>query len=185
MSSLKVFRDDASAAPQLSTSDRGEITRVLEKAGVRFEQWESNAQVQAGDSSESVIAAYRTEIERLIAEDGYQTVDVISLDADAPGMMEKVPELRQKFLSEHRHTEDEVRFFVDGKGLFSLHIGNNVYEVLCEKGDLISVPANTPHWFDMGPRPSFVAIRFFNNQEGWVAHYSGSPIAEQFSRLEA
>ena len=50
--------------------------------------------------------------------------------------------------------------------------------------DLISVPADTPHWFDMGVRPAFVAIRFFNNQEGWVAHYSGNPIAEQFSRLE-
>jgi 1,2-dihydroxy-3-keto-5-methylthiopentene dioxygenase len=185
MSSLKVFRDDSSTAPEVESSDREEISRILRKAGIRFEQWESNAPVKAGDSSEQVIAAYRTEIDRLIAEDGYQTVDVISLDANSPGVLEKVPELRQKFLSEHRHSEDEVRFFVDGRGLFSLHIGDRVYEVLCEKGDLISVPANTPHWFDMGPRPSFVAIRFFNNQEGWVAHYSGSAIAEQFSRLEA
>ena len=95
-----------------------------------------------------------------------------------------MPELRQKFLSEHRHSEDEVRFFVAGRGLFSLHLNKQIYEVLCEQGDLISVPADTPHWFDMGARPAFVAIRFFNNQEGWVAHYSGNPIAEQFSRLE-
>jgi 1,2-dihydroxy-3-keto-5-methylthiopentene dioxygenase len=74
---------------------------------------------------------------------------------------------------------------VEGKGLFSLHIDDKVFEVLCEKGDLISVPANTAHWFDMGPRPRFVAIRFFNNPEGWVANYTGSPIAEQFSRLES
>ena len=92
--------------------------------------------------------------------------------------------LRKKFLSEHIHTEDEVRFFVDGKGLFSLHIDEKVYEVLCEKGDLISVPAHTKHWFDMGPEPQLVAIRFFNNPEGWVAHYSGNDIADRYSRLE-
>ena len=112
-------------------------------------------------------------------------MDVISLDASNPETLAKVPELRQKFLSEHRHNEDEVRFFVDGQGLFSLHVEDNVYEVLCQKGDLISVPANTPHWFDMGPKPSFVAIRFFNNPEGWVANYTGSAIAESFSRLES
>jgi len=77
-----------------------------------------------------------------------------------------------------------VRFFVAGQGLFSLHIDASVYEVLCEKGDLISIPANTPHWFDMGQNPQFVAIRLFNNPDGWVANYSGSGIATQFSRLE-
>jgi len=56
--------------------------------------------------------------------------------------------------------------------------------VLCTKGDLISVPANTPHWFDMGPNPNFTAIRLFNNPEGWVANFTGSDIAQRFNRLE-
>jgi 1,2-dihydroxy-3-keto-5-methylthiopentene dioxygenase len=184
MSSLTVFRDDDPATEVLSTSDRVAMHAILGEAGIRFEQWETPADIHGGDSSEKVLAAYREQIGRLIAEDGYQTVDVISLDASRPEITAKVPELRKKFLSEHRHSEDEVRFFVEGRGLFSLHLADNVYEVLCEKGDLISVPANTPHWFDMGPEPSFVAIRFFNNQEGWVAHYSGDPIADEFSRLE-
>ncbi len=92
--------------------------------------------------------------------------------------------MRQKFLAEHTHGEDEVRFFVDGHGLFSLHVAAEVYEVLCEKGDLISVPANTKHWFDMGPNPRFVAIRFFNNPDGWVAEFTGSDIADRFNRFE-
>ena len=136
--------------------------------------------VSAGDDSAAVLAAYNRDVQRLIAEEGYQTVDVISLNASNPDK----EALRKKFLSEHTHSEDEVRFFVDGQGLFSLHIGDRVYEVLCQKGDLISVPANTPHWFDMGPEPSLVAIRFFNYQEGWVAHYTGNDIAERYSRLE-
>ncbi len=185
MSSLTIFKDSAPDTALSSTQDRHLISQRLAEVGIRFEQWQASAPVAAGDSSEQVLEAYREQIDRLVAEGGYQTVDVISLDGSDPAVRDKVPELRSKFLSEHRHSEDEVRFFVDGRGLFSLHLADKVYEVLCEKGDLISVPANTPHWFDMGPEPSFVAIRFFNNQEGWVAHFSGSGIADQFSRLEA
>jgi 1,2-dihydroxy-3-keto-5-methylthiopentene dioxygenase len=87
-------------------------------------------------------------------------------------------------LSEHIHTEDEVRFFVDGCGLFYLHIGDKVYSVLCEKGDFLSVPANTKHWFDLGGEPNLAAIRFFNNEAGWVAQYTGSEIAKQFPKLD-
>jgi mannose-6-phosphate isomerase-like protein (cupin superfamily) len=91
---------------------------------------------------------------------------------------------RQKFLNEHTHSEDEVRFFVAGAGQFTLHIGEKVYEVLCEKGDLIGVPDGTRHWFDMSESPYFVAIRLFTNKEGWVANFTGEDIAEQFPRMK-
>lgn len=186
MSEISVFAENDSETELLHSTDPAEITATLAKVGVRFEQWQATAAVKAGDSDEQVMQAYADDIARLKDNEGYQTVDVISLDAsNNPDVKAKVPELRQKFLSEHRHSEDEVRFFVDGQGLFSLHIDHNVYEVLCQKGDLISVPANTPHWFDMGPVPRFVAIRFFNNPEGWVANYTGSAIADSFSRLES
>ena len=147
---------------------------------MRFEQWQAKHPLTPGAKPEQVMAAYEKQITQLKQEEGYQTVDVISLNANHPDK----GALRKKFLSEHRHTEDEVRFFVEGEGLFSLHIKDKVYEVLCQKGDLISVPANTTHWFDMGPNPNFIAIRFFNNPDGWVANYTGSEIADQFSRLE-
>jgi len=186
MSTLTVFADNQPGTVLFHSQDSKEIATELNKAGIRFEQWEASASVKAGDSQDAVLAAYKADIDRLVAEAGYQTVDVISLDATSnPEVQARVPELRSKFLSEHRHTEDEVRFFVDGQGLFSLHLNDKVYEVLCQKGDLISVPANTPHWFDMGPNPKFVAIRFFNNTEGWVAHFTGNPIADSFSRLES
>lgn len=186
MSTLTVFAESEPGTAVFHSQDHAQIAAELGKAGIRFEQWQAGAPVKAGDSPEVVLAAYKADVDKLVAEAGYQTVDVISLDAtDNPEVQAKVPELRAKFLSEHRHSEDEVRFFVDGQGLFSLHLGDKVYEVLCQKGDLISVPANTPHWFDMGPKPKFVAIRFFNNTEGWVAHFTGSKIADSFSRLES
>ena len=77
-----------------------------------------------------------------------------------------------------------MRFFVAGRGLFTLHIEDMVCAVLCEKNDLISVPAGTRHWFDMGEQPSFVAIRLFNNPDGWTAQFTGERIADQFPRLD-
>ncbi|MCK0536424.1 1,2-dihydroxy-3-keto-5-methylthiopentene dioxygenase [Alcanivorax quisquiliarum] len=180
MSHIRVYADQSPQHTLQSTSDHAAIATILGDAGVRFERWQASQPIAPGASQDEVIAAYRADIDRLIAEAGYQTVDVVSLDASHPDKAA----LRQKFLDEHRHAEDEVRFFVAGAGLFSLHIGDKVYEVLCEQGDLISVPANTPHWFDMGPNPHFVAIRLFNNPEGWVAHFTGSDIASRFNRLE-
>jgi 1,2-dihydroxy-3-keto-5-methylthiopentene dioxygenase len=180
MSELKIFAADDPANLLLHSSSKTEMAALLAKIGVRYEQWSASQPVSAGSSQEEVITAYRADIDRLIAENGYQAVDVVSLTSNHP---EKAA-LRQKFLSEHTHSEDEVRFFVDGAGLFSLHVGDKVYEILCTKGDLLSVPAHTRHWFDMGPNPHFVAIRLFDNPAGWVANFTGSPIAEAFSRLE-
>ena len=92
--------------------------------------------------------------------------------------------IRRKFLAEHTHSEDEVRFFVEGQGLFCLHIGEEVLQVLCEADDWISVPAGTKHWFDMGPKPAFCALRFFDNPDGWVAAFTGDPIASLYPLLD-
>jgi 1,2-dihydroxy-3-keto-5-methylthiopentene dioxygenase len=181
MSRLRIFAEDNSGTPMLSVSDHAGIAQELGHVGVRFELWEASKPVAPGASQEDVIAAYRDDIERLKRDGGYQAVDVISLTPEHPDRAT----LRQKFLNEHTHSEDEVRFFVAGRGLFTLHIGTHVYEVLCEKGDLIGVPDGTRHWFDMSESPYFVAIRLFTNKEGWVANFTGSDIAGKFPRLPA
>lgn len=180
MSMLQVYTGNDMTNLLFATNNKTKIAASLAEVGVRYEQWLTDSGLQPGASQDEVIAAYKGDIDRLIAEDGYQAVDVVSMNPTHP----QKTEFRQKFLSEHTHSEDEVRFFVAGQGLFSLHIGENVYEVLCTEGDLISVPANTPHWFDMGPEPSFIAIRLFNNPEGWVANFTGSDIADHFNRLD-
>ena len=114
-----------------------------------------------------------------MAEYGFKSVDVVSLDPNHPDKAA----LRAKFLDEHTHSDFEVRFFVDGKGLFYIHTGGKVYGVLCEKGDLISVPADTPHWFDMGENPCFKCIRLFTTPEGWVAQFTGDKIAAGYPQF--
>jgi 1,2-dihydroxy-3-keto-5-methylthiopentene dioxygenase len=181
MSQLTIFSDTDNSQALLSTHNAKEICEQLNIVGVRFEQWQSRDDIAAGDSQEAVLRAYDSDVKRLIAEQGYQCVDVISIASDHP----QKDALRLKFLDEHNHSEDEVRFFVQGQGLFALHIGDKVFEIICEKGDLLSVPANTSHWFDLGQQPNLVAIRFFNNPDGWVANYTVNNIASRYSRLDA
>ena len=180
MSRLRIFDEAAPEAPLLSTTDHAAMAAELARIGVHLEQWRATQPVAPGDPPEAILAAYRTDVDRLVAERGFRSVDVVSIAPDHP----QREAMRAKFLDEHFHKEDEVRFFVAGSGLFTLHAEGRVHEVLCEAGDLISVPDGMTHWFDMGPEPSFVAIRFFTEPDGWVGHFTGTDIAQRFPRFE-
>ena len=107
---------------------------------------------------------------------GAGSADVVKLTPEHPD----APALRQKFLAEHVHTEDEIRFFVAGGGHFVMHVNGRIYDAFCVAGDLISVPAETRHWFDAGAAPHFTALRVFTDSSGWVAHFTGDGISERF-----
>ena len=180
MSQLTVYAEADGTTPILATEDVDVIRSELGAAGIRLERWQADRDLASDADNLTIIAAYQAEIDRLVSERGYQTYDVVSMNPDHP----EKNALRQKFLDEHTHSEDEVRFFVRGHGLFIIHANDKVYSMLCEKDDLISVPANTRHWFDMGPNPIFTAIRLFNNPDGWVANFTGADIASRFPLLD-
>ncbi len=169
-------KSDATGDELERFDDHEAIARRLTAIGVTFEHWGARATLPPDAGEEDVIAAYREEIDRLDRRFGFESMDVVSLAPDHPDRLE----LRDKFLSEHTHADFEVRFFVDGSGLFCLHAGDRVFVLLCEKGDLLSVPANMTHWFDMGERPDFKCIRFFTKPDGWVGDFTGSDISERF-----
>jgi 1,2-dihydroxy-3-keto-5-methylthiopentene dioxygenase len=179
MSALTIYADNQPQSGELYT-DFTNIKNQLNNIGVQFERWTANYKLSADADQESVLAAYADSIDRLKQQYGFQSVDVIKLNPDHP---EKTA-FRQKFLAEHIHNDFEVRFFVEGRGLFYLHVKDNVYAVLCEQGDLISVPANTTHWFDMGENPEFTCIRLFTTPDGWVADFTGSEIAKTFPTFD-
>ncbi|WP_353205722.1 cupin [Sphingomonas sp.] len=176
MSRLHVFAEDNGASALLDTSDADAIAGALSEIGVVFERWP----LKPLDADSDILAVYADEVARLTTHGGYRAIDVARIAPDHP----ERAALRSKFLSEHTHAEDEVRFFVAGEGLFTLHHDRQVFTMLCCAGDLISVPAGMRHWFDMGAAPSFTAIRLFLNPDGWVAAFTGSDIATRFPRLE-
>ena len=174
MTTLTIYTSDGREGE--TTTDQAVIAAKLGGLGVQYERWHANRPLAPDAGQDEVLEAYRDEIERLNADHGFQSVDVVSL---GPDHSDKAT-LRRKFLAEHTHEDFEIRFFVDGRGLFYLHVGGQVCLVLCERGDLISVPANTTHWFDMGENPCFTCIRFFTTPEGWLAEFTGSDIANRF-----
>jgi len=179
MSVLSVY--DAPRGEVVSTeTDPVAIAHRLGERGVRFERWRADAELSQSADDEAVLAAYAEPVARLLAESGFASVDVISLSPDHP----KAAELRRKFIDEHTHDEFEIRFFVAGSGQFYLRFDDAVYIVRCDAGDLISVPADQPHWFDMGPKPDFRCIRFFTTPAGWVAHHTGDDIAQRCPAFE-
>jgi 1,2-dihydroxy-3-keto-5-methylthiopentene dioxygenase len=176
----QVARHQPHPLPELVTSDAALIAQELAQRGIGFQRWPAQQPLPAGAGEAEILAAYASEVARVQQGGAYPTVDAIRLSPDHPERQA----LRQKFLAEHTHSEDEVRFFVEGRGLFCLHIGAEVLQVVCEADDWIAVPAGTKHWFDMGPEPSFCALRFFHNPEGWVAQFSGDPIADRYPLLD-
>lgn len=176
MSRLQVFADSDETTALLDTTEAAAIGDALGEIGVRFERWP----LRPLDNARDILSVYAEEIARLTAEGGYRSIDVAAVLPDHP----ERAAMRGRFLSEHTHGEDEVRFFVDGAGLFTLHHDDRVFNMLCTAGDLISVPAGMAHWFDMGASPRFTAIRLFVNPDGWIAQFTGSDIAARFPRHE-
>ncbi|MFT8245074.1 1,2-dihydroxy-3-keto-5-methylthiopentene dioxygenase [Roseomonas sp. BN140053] len=175
-----VVHDAATNAVVLNTDNATAIAEALAGIGVRFERWPVAA-LPPGADAEGVLDAYRPHLDAFMGETGAGTADVIQLDPSHPGK----DAMRAKFLSEHTHTEDEVRFFHEGSGNFVLHVNGRVFDAHCTAGDLISVPANVTHWFDAGTEPSFTVLRVFTDTTGWTPHYTGTDMAERFPALTA
>ncbi|GAB2509122.1 1,2-dihydroxy-3-keto-5-methylthiopentene dioxygenase [Nocardia heshunensis] len=185
MTILQVMADDDRDAMVERTTDPIVIAQRLAPFGITLAQWETRDLPAAAETGQ-ILTAYRDEIDKLCETGGYRLVDVVRMVPD-PGNDEwraRAVEAREKFLREHRHSEDEVRFFIEGRGCFYLHLGDRVCAVVCERGDLISVPAGTTHWFDMGTVPEFCAIRFFEREDGWVGDFTGDPIASRMPSLD-
>lgn len=180
MSKLSIFKENNPHRAESVTEDFDTMRSQLAAIDVQFERWEASRELDPHATQDEVIEAYREAIDRLMHQYGFNTVDVISMSSDNP----QKDAAREKFLHEHTHDDFEVRFFVEGEGVFYIRTGGKVYAMHCRRGDLLSVPANTTHWFDMGPNPELKAIRLFVNPQGWVPNFTGDDIADRFPKLD-
>lgn len=164
---------------QITEKDTDKIQAFLNERGVFFDQWTASVVFSDTATPDEILAAYKKDLKPFMEAGGYQTADVITINR----LTENYGAIRTKFLAEHTHSEDEIRFFVDGKGLFWFHLENGeVFNVLCEKGDLISVPEGTKHWFDAGETNPFVkAIRIFIDMSGWTPVYTESKVEQRYA----
>lgn len=180
MSDLTVYLESDARRPELRTSDAALIAAHLAHAGILYERWNAETPFPPDSDTDTVLHAYAVPIERLKQARRFVSVDIVRITPRMDGLAA----LRAKFLDEHTHDEDEARFFIEGTGAFYIHLKARVFRVVCEAGDLLSIPAGTPHWFDMGPKPRFTTIRFFGRPDGWVATLTGDTIASRFPSFD-
>jgi 1,2-dihydroxy-3-keto-5-methylthiopentene dioxygenase len=187
MTVLQIMPDDEPDTVSLRTDDIERITAELAALGIVLDRVPADLDVTDHADQDAVLAAHRTQIDRISTEGGYRRVDLarqVPDDTD-PEWPARARAARATFRDEHTHDKDEVRFVVSGTACFYLHVEHKVYAVVCEAGDLLSVPGGTTHWFDMGERPHYATIRFFPDESGWAGEYTRDDIAGRFPSLDA
>jgi 1,2-dihydroxy-3-keto-5-methylthiopentene dioxygenase len=125
------------------------------------------------DEKEQAIQALDSYFERLKQDLGYQSRDLIVLHPHIPNL----DALLAKFNNCHTHADDEVRYIIDGEGVFGFVLpdGSQV-ELTIQPEEYINVPAGTEHWFHLSDRKRIKAIRYFVTTEGWVPEYTETKI---------
>jgi len=157
--------------------DPGEIAAYLSRLDVDYQQWMPSYSLGADASAEQVLDAYSLEIEQLKRRGGYVTADVIDVRPETPGL----DAMLAKFAREHWHDEDEVRFIIEGRGLFNIRPRTGpVVGIEVEPGDLITVPRGTWHWFNLCADRRIRAIRLFQDPAGWAPNYTDSGVDAQY-----
>ena len=115
-------------------------------------------------------AKHQAELDALKAERGYIEQDVIALSPQTDGL----DELCAKFIDEHLHDDDEVRFVLEGDGIFDIRSRDDRFmRVTVEAGDLIVVPKDRNHRFMLTEHKTIRCVRLFRDRSGWVPHYRG------------
>jgi 1,2-dihydroxy-3-keto-5-methylthiopentene dioxygenase len=158
-------------------SDHAAVTDFLARHGIDYERWTPAHAVAPDAPGDAILTAYAKEIEALKARGGYVTADVIDVTPDTPNL----DLMLAKFSREHWHDEDEVRFIIEGRGLFHVHPPDGpVFAIEVEAGDLIRVPRGTHHWFDLCGERRIRAIRLFQDVSGWTPQYTGTGVDQAF-----
>lgn len=111
--------------------------------------------------------------EQLKKDAGYQSRDLIVIHDELPNL----EAMLAKFDKCHTHADDEVRYIVDGEGVFGFVLPEGQQlELTMTAGDYINVPHHTEHWFRLTPLRRVKAVRYFTSTAGWVPEYTATPI---------
>ncbi len=109
---MTIYSDKDASQHQWHSTDAAEIAQQLNAKGVRFERWAADRDLGHDPAPEAVNRGVSACDRQAGGGKRLPELGRISLRADNPA--ERA--LRAKFLNEHTHGEDEVRFFVVKRG---------------------------------------------------------------------
>ena len=146
-------------------TDKNEAKMFLSKYGLYGEFWLPEV---ADSSISDPLVKYKNQIEKLKKKFGYASADVCAMSSNT----QNLDKMLSAFVKEHHHSDDEVRFTVEGEGIFGVNpLTDPPFEVCVEPGDLLVVPADTRHWFDLTEKKNICCIRVFKENPKWEAIY--------------
>jgi 1,2-dihydroxy-3-keto-5-methylthiopentene dioxygenase len=122
------------------------------------------------------VGAHDARIGELMRDGGYGTRDEVALRPDTANLTA----IEAKFADEHRHDEDEVRFVLEGEGVFDIRSKDDRWmRVTVHPGDLIVVPKGRWHRFFLGADKTIHCVRLFQLTTGWTPHYRDAATTAQ------
>jgi len=162
-----------------------DIARELAPLNVQLNYWAigEKAQIRQLLSQESLTEAEKERVlesldhyfEQLQQTGGYQSRDLIVLHPNTLNLNT----LLSKFNRCHTHADDEVRYIIDGEGVFGfVRPDGSQVELTIQPEEYINVPAGTEHWFYLTDSSRIKAVRYFTTTGGWVPEYSNSRLGE-------
>lgn len=166
-------------------NEKNAVSDYLRGQGLIYESWGverlkgrlKDSYSLTPEEQQSLLDQYGTEISDLKSRQGYLTQDVVVLSDATPNL----DAILEKFRREHHHTDDEVRFVIDGSGIFTIRRDRLIFDVRVTAGDLLVVPAYTRHWFDLTSERKIKCIRVFKDPAGWVAIYEEPTLSSTVS----
>jgi 1,2-dihydroxy-3-keto-5-methylthiopentene dioxygenase len=159
------------------------IRPVLDSIGVHLEEWPlpTDPEIRflldqerlTSAQAKEILEGFHQRFDDLRESQGFQSQDLVVLFPELPDL----DTMLGRFVSCHTHDDNEIRYIIDGEGVFGFVLPNgDQVELTMSAGDYINVPAGAEHWFRLTPKKRIKAIRYFTSREGWVPNYTGRPV---------
>lgn len=176
MSILSVFHPSSPGQPNKVLTHHDDIAATLAEHGVHFARQPADVRIRPGTPDDQVLDAWREPLDQLLTANGFSAVSLLNQE----GAIESQIDLRD----EHVHSSDELFAVISGRAQMALRLGEFVFAVVCEKGDVLHVPAQTRRWIDLGNSPFCLAARLFRDQQGVQAQVTGDLAAREFLGMD-